>query len=137
MTWYQSLRSVKIPEEFDIKGDEVRETNYFEEYQMQTNPFTDTDGIAAKAASLLYDMGVVNGSGAGKFDPDQSVTFEQINIMLNRLMKNDADYTEGFSGEVGACRSGVYNSLKALRRLEGQLFFRKYAFYLSVDNQRY
>ena len=117
----QKLRSVKIPEEFDIKGDEVRETNYFEEYQMQTNPFTDTEGISAKAASLLYDMGVVNGSGEGKFDPDQSVTFEQINIMLNRLMKNDADYTEGFSGEVGLAEAASIIALRLRGDWEGQL----------------
>lgn len=117
----QKLSSVEIPEEFDIKGDEVRETNYFKEYQIQTNPFTDTEGIAAKAASLLYDMGVVNGSGEGKFDPDQSVTFEQINIMLNRLMKNDADYTEGFSGEVGLAEAASIIALRLRGDWEGQL----------------
>ena len=94
---FEKLQSVKVPEEFNIKGDEARVTNYFNEYEMKADPFTDTEGITAKAASLLYDMGVVNGCGDGKFYPSQPITADQANLMLNRLMKNDADYTGGFS----------------------------------------
>ena len=99
-TTFEKLRSIKVPEEFDIKGDEARETNYFNEYEMQMNPFTDTDGITAKAVSLLYDIGAVKGCGDRKFYPSQPITADQVRLMLNRLMKNNADYTEGYDGEV-------------------------------------
>lgn len=99
-TTFTKLKSVKVPEEFDIKGDEIRETNCFDAYEMQTNPFVDTSGITAKAVSLLYDMGAVNGCGDNRFFPSQAITPAQTKLILNRLMNNNADYTAGYDGAI-------------------------------------
>ncbi len=94
----EKMDQVEIPAEFVFEGDEPRETNYFAEYEFTENPFSDTDGMTAKAASLLYDLGVTKGVGGGLYDPEASLTVEQAGTMLERLMKNDSKYIDGFDG---------------------------------------
>lgn len=95
-TMKEKISQVEIPAEFIFDGDEPRETAYFAEYTFTENPFTDTDGITAKAAALLYDMGVTKGCGGGIYAPDADLTVEQAGMMLERLMKNGAYYTDGY-----------------------------------------
>lgn len=92
----EKIKQVEVPQEFIFDGDEPRETHYFAEYGISENPFSDTEGITAKAAALLYDMGVTNGCGGGMYMPDADLTVEQAGTMLERLMKNGAYYTDGY-----------------------------------------
>lgn len=57
-----------------------------------SNPFTDTTNTSVLKAS---ELGIVNGVGANKFAPDESVTRQDMNVMVYRtikLLKPEIDY---------------------------------------------
>lgn len=52
------------------------------------NPFVDMQGHWAEGyVAVLYKLGVVRGSGDNRFDPDASVTLDQVKIMLARILR--------------------------------------------------
>lgn len=53
--------------------------------QQHKNPFTDTENTAIISA---YYLGIVNGTGEGRFMPNATATREEVSVMLYRTLRN-------------------------------------------------
>lgn len=62
-------------------------------------PFSDVDGNAyyAEAVNTLSSLGVVNGTGSNRFQPDSPISRQDASLMIQRTLK-----TTGMSAENGA-----------------------------------
>lgn len=98
--WQKQLEALKTPEEFCVYGDEIRKTTALADYDVKEKVFTDTSAELDRYVNLIVELGGVKGCGDGKFYPDNEITAEQINVILNRLFKNDVSYIGGKSGAV-------------------------------------
>ncbi|MDO5397006.1 MAG: hypothetical protein Q4G33_03670 [bacterium] len=105
--WSKQLSELKSPEEFYVHGDEIRETTVLADYTVKEKLFSDTAPELDRYVNLIAELGGVNGCGDGRFYPDNEITAEQINLILNRLFKNDVMYAGDRSGAVNVL--DVYN----------------------------